>query len=93
MCTNGNVLPSSTHVEEALPIQNSPSKEAMLRELTLAESLVNTFAVRAKRYWREWGSLGEPMIVAIDTWAEMQLLYLQWLREAVEVTYRPGPRE
>jgi hypothetical protein len=58
--------------------------------LALAEELVNTFAVRAKRYWREWGPLGEPMIVAIDTWAEMQLLYLHWLRETVQTTYRPG---
>jgi hypothetical protein len=62
----------------------------VLRELTLAEDLVNTFAVRAKRYWGEWGPLGEPMIVAIDGWAEMQLLHLQWLREAVRATYEPG---
>ena len=65
----------------------------MLRELDLAEDLVNTFAVRAKRYWRQWGPLGESAIVAIDTWAEMQLLYLQWLREAVRTTYGPGPVE
>ncbi len=63
----------------------------MLRELTLAEDLVNTFAVRAKLYWKGWGPLGEPMIAAIDAWAEMQLLYLQWLREAVQATYEPEP--
>ena len=63
----------------------------MLRELTLAEDLVNTFAVRAKRYWKAWGPLDEPVIVAIEAWAEMQLSYLQWLREAVQATYRSGP--
>ena len=62
----------------------------MLQELALAEELVNTFAIRAKGYWREWGALGEPMILAIDTWAEMQLSYLRWLREAVQATYS-GP--
>ena len=74
-----------------LPIQDLPSKEGVLRELTLAEDLVNTFAVRAKRYWKAWGPPGEPMIVAIDAWAEMQLSYPQWLREAVQATYRSGP--
>jgi hypothetical protein len=73
------------------PIQGSPSKESVLRELALAEELVNTFAARAKRYWKAWGPLGESMIVAIDGWAEMQLSYLQWLREAVQATYRTGP--
>jgi hypothetical protein len=73
-----------------LPIQDPLSKESVLQELSLAEDLVNTFAIRAKRYWREWGSLGEPMIVAIDMWAEAQLLYLRGLREAVKKTYKPG---
>jgi hypothetical protein len=59
--------------------------------LALAEELVNTFAVRSKRYWKEWGALGEPMIITIEAWAEMQLYYLQSLRQAVQATYRPGP--
>jgi hypothetical protein len=90
MPTNANVLPRDIRIEEAAKIQDPPTKEAVLRELALAEELVNTFAVRAKRYWREWGALGEPMIVAIDTWAEAQLVYLQWLREGVRATYWPG---
>ena len=77
--------------EGAAKIQNLPTKEAVLRELALAEELVNRFAVRSKRYWREWGPLGEPMIITIDAWAEMQLYYLQSLRQAVQATYRPGP--
>ena len=59
----------------------------MLQELELAEDLVNTFAVRAKRYWKEWGQLGEPAIVAIDVWAEAQLLYLRGLGAAVKTIY------
>ena len=77
--------------EGAAKIQNLPTKEAVLRELTLAEELVNTFAVRSKRYWREWGPLGEPMIITIEAWAEMQLYYLQSLRQAVQASYKPGP--
>jgi len=64
-------------------IQDSPSIDEVLRELALAEELVNTFAVRAKRYWIGWGPPGAPMILAIDTWAETQLQYLQWLRAGV----------
>ena len=78
--------------EGAAKIQNLPTtKEAVLRELALAEELVNTFAVRSKRYWREWGALGEPMIITIEAWAEMQLYYLQSLRQAVQASYKPGP--
>jgi hypothetical protein len=61
----------------------------VLQELELAEDLVNTFATRAKRYWKAWGPLGEPTMVAIDMWAEAQLLYLQGLREAAKTIYRP----
>ncbi len=64
-------------------MQDPPSLEEVLRELALAEELVNTFAVRAKRYWRGWGPSGVPMILAIDAWAESQLQYLQWLRARV----------
>jgi hypothetical protein len=49
----------------------------------LAEFMVNVFAERAKLYWRGWGPLGEPMVVAIDSWAEMQCQYLDWLRKAM----------
>ena len=49
----------------------------MLKELDLAEELVNTFAVRAKRYWMGWGPVGVPMLLAIEAWAEGQLQYLK----------------
>ena len=56
----------------------------MLKELDLAEELVNTFAVRAKRYWMGWGPVvGLPMILTIEAWAEGQHRYLRWLRAGV----------
>jgi len=55
----------------------------VLKELDLAKELVNTFAVRAKRYWMGWGPAGVPMLLAIEMWAEGQLQYLKWLRARV----------
>ncbi len=69
--------------EEVVKIQDQPDIEEVLRELDLAEELVNTFAVRAKRYWTGWGPAGVPMILAIDAWAQGQLQYLRWLRAGV----------
>ncbi len=69
--------------EEVVEIQDPPDIEEVLRELDLAEELVNAFAVRAKRYWMGWGPVGVPMILAIDAWAEGQVQYLKWLRNAV----------
>ncbi len=51
--------------------------------LDLAEELVNTFAVRAKRYWMGWGPAGVPMLLIIEAWSEGQLQYLKWLRDRV----------
>ena len=64
-------------------IQDQLDIEEVLRELDLAEELVNTFAVRAKRYWMGWGPAGVPMILTIDTWVQGQLQYLKWLRARV----------
>ena len=64
-------------------MQDSSNIDEVLRELDLAEELVNAFAVRAKRYWRGWGPAGIPAILAIDAWAEGQLQYLKWLRAGV----------
>ena len=52
--------------------------------LGFAESMVSTFEQSAKSYWRMWGALGEPMVLTVTTWADMQRGYL-WLREASAV--------
>lgn len=69
-------------------MQQVPSEEETLYQLAIAEDLVKTFAARAKRYWSEWGPLGEPTILLIDAWVEGQLLYLEWLRQSVQEFYR-----
>ncbi len=61
---------------EVVKIQNPPHIEKVLKELDLAEELVNTFAVRAKRYWMGWGPVGLPMLLTIEAWTEGQLQYL-----------------
>jgi len=69
--------------KEVMEIQDSPSIDDVVRELDVAEELVNTFAVRAKHYWMGWGPVAMPMILTIDAWAQGQLQYLKWLRAGV----------
>jgi hypothetical protein len=65
-------------------MQAPPDIDEVLRELDLAEELVNTFAIRAKRYWLGWGpAVGIPMILTIEAWAEGQRQYHRWLRAGV----------
>ncbi len=65
-------------------MQDPPNIDEVLTELELAEELVNTFAIRAKRYWMGWGpAVGTPMILTIEAWAEGQRQYLKWLRAGV----------
>jgi len=68
---------------EVTEIQDSSDIDEVLKELDLAEELVDTFAVRAKRYWMGWGPAEVPMLLAIEAWAEGQLQYLRWLRARV----------
>jgi hypothetical protein len=63
-------------------MQELHSAKGTLQGLGFAESMVNTFEQSAKFYWRMWGPLGEPMVRTVDTWADIQRSYLQWLREA-----------
>ena len=64
-------------------LQDPPNIDDVLEELDVAEELVNTFALRAKRYWMGWGPAEVPMLLAIEAWAEGQLQYLRWLRARV----------
>jgi hypothetical protein len=47
----------------------------------MPQATVDTLAENVKAYWQLWGPLGEPMIRLVDTWAEQQCSYLQWLRQ------------
>jgi len=46
------------------------------------EQMMNTFAEQAKTFWKSMGPAGEPMALGIESWAQMQRAYLQWLRQA-----------
>ena len=60
----------------------SQGQKATLQGWELAEGMVHGFADNARAYWRMWGPLGEPMVHAVDFWADLQRGYLRWLREA-----------
>ena len=66
-----------------------PRSEAALRGLDAYEQLVNTFEKDATDYWRLWGPLGEPMVRAIEAWANVQRTYLQSLRQAYGAGSQP----
>jgi hypothetical protein len=51
-----------------------PQDNEALRGIDGYEQMVNTFAKNAKAYWRLWGRV-------VETWAEQQCSYLQWLRQ------------
>jgi hypothetical protein len=53
--------------------------------LNETEYLINFFAEGAKAYWRLWGPLGEPMVYAVEAWAEMQRGYFQWMQQVSRV--------
>ncbi len=66
-------------------MQEPQSQKAALRGWEFAERMVHGFAENVRAYWRMWGPLGEPMVHAIDFWADLQRGYLRWLREASAV--------
>jgi hypothetical protein len=60
-----------------------PRGDEVLQGLDGYEQTVNTFADQAKAYWRMWGPIGEPMILGIEAWAEMQRATLQLMRQSM----------
>ena len=61
-------------------MQEEPRAEGATRiQLAFAERMMNELAESAKLYWRGWGPLGEPMIQAVEEWANMQRRYLESL--------------
>jgi hypothetical protein len=58
----------------------SSSDDALQAEPNVYELMVNTIAFSAKAYWAMWGPLvSQPMISAVDRWAERQRGYLRLL--------------
>ena len=50
------------------------------------EQMMNTFAQQAKTFWRSLGPAGEPMVLGIESFAQMQSAYIQWLRQETKRT-------
>ena len=46
------------------------------------EQMMNTFAQQAKTFWKSMGPAGEPMALSVESFAQMQRAYLQWLAQA-----------
>ena len=63
--------------------QGGPRGDEALQGLEVYEQMVDTFAENAKLYWRMWSPQGEPMILGIDAWTEMQRAYVQWVRHSM----------
>ncbi len=61
------------------PLQQ-PSDEDLQQEHDGYDLMVDTVAFSAKAYWAMWGPLGQPMIDAVDRWAQRQRGYLQLVR-------------
>jgi hypothetical protein len=61
--------------------------------LNETEYLINFFAEGAKAYWRQWGPLGEPVVYAVEGWAQMQRGYFQGMRQVSGVGSWSGKLE
>jgi hypothetical protein len=58
-----------------------PRARESVRGLDAYERMVDSFAEQAKAYWRSWGMRGEHMVRNVDSWANHQRSYVQWLRQ------------
>jgi hypothetical protein len=64
-------------------MQERPQADDELRQgIDDYEQLINTFAQQAKTFWKSMGAAGEPMALGIESFAQMQRAYIQWLRQA-----------
>jgi hypothetical protein len=58
-----------------------PRDREFVRGLDAYERMVDSFAEQAKAYWRSWEMMGEHMVRNVDSWANHQRSYVQWLRQ------------
>jgi hypothetical protein len=62
-------------------MQGGPQADEVRQGVDEYEQMMNTFAQQAKTFWNSLGPAGEPMALGIESWAQMQRAYLQWLRQ------------
>ncbi len=63
-------------------MQRRPQANEAPQGIDAYEQMINTFAEQAKTFWKSMGPVGEPMALGIESWAQMQRAYIQWLRQA-----------
>ena len=62
-------------------MQGRPQADEGSQGIDVYEQMMNTFAEQAKTFWKSMGAAGEPMALGIESFAQMQRAYLQWLRQ------------
>jgi hypothetical protein len=67
-------------------MQEEPQANEVLKGVDEYEQMMNTFAQQAKTFWKSLGPAGEPMSLGIESWAQMQSAYIQWLRQAARTS-------
>jgi hypothetical protein len=63
-------------------MQGRPQADAVRLDVDGYEQMMNTFAQQAKTFWKSMGPAGEPMALAIESFAQMQRAYIQWFAQA-----------
>ena len=63
-------------------MQGRPQANPCQQGINVYEQMMNTFAEQAKTFWKSMGPAGEPMALGIESFAQMQRAYIQWLRQA-----------
>jgi hypothetical protein len=63
-------------------MQGPPQADPVQQGIDVYEQMMNTFAEQAKTFWKSMGPAGEPMALGIESFAQMQRAYLQWLVQA-----------
>ncbi len=63
-------------------MQGRPQGEAVQLGIDGYEQMMNTFTQQAKTFWKSMGPAGEPMALSIESFAQMQRAYIQWLAQA-----------
>ena len=64
-------------------MQGRPQQaDAVQQGIKAYEQMMNTFAEQAKTFWTSMGPAGEPMALGIESFAQMQRAYIQWLEQA-----------
>jgi hypothetical protein len=63
-------------VQEGRPQADEPTQG-----IDVYEQMMTTFAEQAKTFWKSMGPAGEPMALGVESFAQMQRAYIQWLRQ------------